>query len=443
MSQPHDDPPTVPSSTRTSEPLPPLMRDRSFWGMGATQFLGAFNDNLFKQLLLLLATPAAAELAAGAAEDRQGEATALFGAAFLIFSGFAGWLADRTSKRTLIIASKVAEIGVMLLGVVGFLWYETFGLTGMFCVLFLMGVQSAFFGPPKYGVLPEMLRDSDLPRANGVFLMFTFVAIIFGTVIARLFSDDPTTAWRGSLACVGIAVVGTLTSLLVRRVPPATPDAPLRWSDVLIPPEMISLLKRERDLAIALLVTSSFWMLGGMVVQVVNALGITQFGLVGEDDALKMIALTAMVGIGIPVGCVTGGQLSGDRVNPRVVAAGAIGATACLIALAIPGGQQGQMLGYWGSLPTLALLGFFTGMFVVPIQVLVQVLPPPEEKGRMIAVMNQVNFVGIIASGFIYNAFSGWLNARALPSCYGFAVCAAIMLPIALFYRPKERRLAD
>ena len=132
MSQPHDDPPTVPSSTRTSEPLPPLMRDRSFWGMGATQFLGAFNDNLFKQLLLLLATPAAAELAAGAAEDRQGEATALFGAAFLIFSGFAGWLADRTSKRTLIIASKVAEIGVMLLGVVGFLWYETFGLTGMF-----------------------------------------------------------------------------------------------------------------------------------------------------------------------------------------------------------------------------------------------------------------------------------------------------------------------
>ena len=434
---------TVPSSTRVEGNLPPLMRDRSFWGMGATQFLGAFNDNLFKQLLLLLATPAAAELAAGAGEDRQGQATAVFGAAFLIFSGFAGWLADRTSKRTLIIASKVAEIAVMGLGLVAFLWYETYGLNGLFCVLFLMGVQSAFFGPPKYGILPEMLRDSDLPRANGIFLMFTFVAIIFGTVLARPLSEDPTTAWHGSLICVGIAVVGTLTSFFVRRTPPATPGSKLRWSDVLVPPEMLALVARERQLALALIVTSSFWLLGGFVIQVVNALGITQFGLVGNENTWKMIALTAMPGVGIPIGCLTGGYLSSDRINPRVVATGAIGACLCLFLLAIPGANNGQLLGYWLSLPVLAVLGFFIGMFVVPIQVSLQVLPPPEEKGRMIALMNQCNFIGIIISGLIYSQWSSWINLNGMPSSTGFAVCAMVMLPIALFYRPEERRLAD
>src|SRR5690606_26432051 len=103
--------------------------------------------------------------------DRQGEATVVFALAFVIFSGFAGWLADRTSKRTLIIGSKVAEIVIMMLGMVGFFFYESIGLTGMFAILFLMGAQSAFFGPPKYGILPEKVKPWDLPAANGIFLM--------------------------------------------------------------------------------------------------------------------------------------------------------------------------------------------------------------------------------------------------------------------------------
>ncbi len=111
--------------------------------MATTQFLGAFNDNLFKQLLLLLATPAAAVGAAAAAPDRQAEATIVFAAAFLLFSGVAGWLADRTSKSTLIVASKAAEIVVMIAGMIGFYLYAIIGFNGMLVVLFLMGVQSA------------------------------------------------------------------------------------------------------------------------------------------------------------------------------------------------------------------------------------------------------------------------------------------------------------
>src|SRR5918996_1001269 len=167
-----------------SDALPLLYRDTSFRGMATTQFLGAFNDNLFKQLILLLATPTAAQLASGGAADRQAEAQVVFAASFLIFSGVAGYLSDRFSKRPVVILSKVAEIVVMLLGLIGFLYYGVVGFGGMLFVLFLMGTQSAFFGPAKYGILPEMIRKSDLPRGNGIFLMLTFLAIIFGVALA-------------------------------------------------------------------------------------------------------------------------------------------------------------------------------------------------------------------------------------------------------------------
>src|SRR5687768_11130244 len=162
----------------------PLFRDRSFWGMTATQLLGAFNDNLFKQLMLLLAIPVGA--AAAQKADEQGLATMIFSLPFVLFSGFAGYLSDRHSKRNVIVACKLAEIGIMLLGMIGFLAYGMTGYSGLLVVLFLMGTHSAFFGPGKYGILPELFREHDLPKANGVILMTTFLAIIFGTASAGL-----------------------------------------------------------------------------------------------------------------------------------------------------------------------------------------------------------------------------------------------------------------
>ncbi len=129
----------------------------------------------------------------------------------------------------------------MLMGLVAFLSFGRWGFAGLFVVLFLMGTHSAFFGPSKYGILPEMLRPRDLPRANGIILMTTFLAIIFGTVLAGVLCDlaiedrlplDATAhrLWIASMVCMGIAVTGTLTSLLVRRVPAAVPDLPFTWS---------------------------------------------------------------------------------------------------------------------------------------------------------------------------------------------------------------------
>ncbi len=411
--------------------------------MAVTQFLGAFNDNLFKQLILLLATPVAAvAIVADAPKvDRQGEATVVFALAFVIFSGFAGWLADRFSKRSLIVNSKIAEIVIMVLGMIGFYFYDTIGLTGMFAILFLMGAQSAFFGPPKFGILPEKVKPWDLPAANGIFLMFTFVAIIFGTVLAgvllQVLGGDVSGAWKASAVCVLIAIVGTATSLLVWRVPPAAPDNKFHAEDLFIPGQMIRLILGNRQLLFALMVTSTFWLLGSVVQLSVNALGKTQLGV---SDGLTSL-LSAMMAVGIPVGCLLGGYLSKRSINPRVVAVGAAGMFVCLVLLALPGGPKQHLLGYWGSIPVLLSLGFFTGMFIVPIQVSLQVLPPPEDKGRMIAVMNQCNFIGILLGGVLFKAVIALLEFQHLPRNLVFGATAAIMLPIALFYRPEKRSL--
>lgn len=433
----------LPSSTRVAEPLPPLLQDRSFWGMTATQFLGAFNDNLFKQLMLLLATPTAVEIAAAAARgetmpDRQAETMIVFAVAILAFTGFAGWLADKISKRTIIIGAKAAEIGITTIGMVGFIYYDLIGFEGMLAVLALLGVHTAFFGPPKYGILPETVRDRDLPQANGIFLMFTFLAIIFGTVLAGALGSNVNPAWRGS-ACIAIAVIGTLASLLTRRVPAANPGMSLRWYDWLVPPESIRLLWKDRELFLALMITSSFWLLGSIVQQAVNSLGKSQLGLNDRNTSI----LTAMLGLGIPIGCVIGGKMSAGRINPRVVAFGAIGVVITLGMLSLRGGENNHLLGFYGSIPVLIAAGVCTGIFIVPIQVAVQALPPANEKGRIIALMNQVNWVGIILGAVIFKASVTFCETWNQPRNTAFAVGALVMLPIALFYRPKERSLGD
>ncbi len=169
-----------------------LWTDRAFSGVIATQFLGAFNDNLFKMLLMLICADYVLKQAAPTNKNPyfdpyQTWASLLFAIAFLLFSGVAGHLADRFRKRWIIVTSKVAEIVVMGLGLVVFL-VGTPGSWGfiltLFFVLFLMGTQSAYFGPAKYGIFPELFRTSDLPAANGVAQATTFLAVIFGAALA-------------------------------------------------------------------------------------------------------------------------------------------------------------------------------------------------------------------------------------------------------------------
>jgi len=425
---------------------PPLFRDRSFWGMTATQFLGAFNDNLFKQLMLLLAIPVGAAEATKA--DQQGLAMMVFSLPFVLFSGYAGFLSDRYSKRTVIVVCKFAEIGIMLLGMLGFLAYGATGYGGLLVILFFMGTHSAFFGPGKYGILPELFREEDLPRANGAILMTTFLAIIFGTASAGFLGDllynaagqrVPERLWIGSLICIGIAACGTIASLLVRPIPAAVPQLHFQPSALAIPPETRKLLAADRPLLAALLVSCMFWLVSGVAMQSVNSLGMTQLG-VGER---RTSLLTAVIGLGIACGAVIAGKLSHGKADFRLVTWGAWGMVAGMLVMAISlraGGKFVHLLGYAGSYPLLVFLGIAAGILAIPVQVFIQTRPPEDQKGRMIAVMNLTNFIAILLSGAIYMAFDRLIDAAGWPRSVLFALTAMLILPVALLYRPREER---
>lgn len=423
----------------------PVMQDKSFWGLAFTQFLGAFNDNVYKQLVLLLALPAGAGILAS--EDLQGWATFVFSLPFVLFSGFAGYLSDRWSKTPIIVASKVAEIAIMLLGVIAFLNYSNWGMYGTWTVLFLMAMQSTFFGPGKYGILPELFRPTDLPRANGLILMSTFLAIIFGVAIAgmlkKVLVGDEVEAnayrlWIGSAVCVGIAILGTLTSLMIRRTPPAQPAAQLSWDNFGLSKDILALLRRDYPLLMALLVSCVFWMVASIAMPTVNRVG---RGMLGLDDWSTSL-LVGMIAFGIMFGAPFGGYLCRKLPASRVVT---IGLWGIVISLALLGMWQGKTpwLSLTATRGALLMLGVSAAIYSIPLQVFLQDRPPDMLKGRMIATMNQANFLGMMFAGPLYQLFLVIAAQLNWPECSLFWMIGLLVLPLAIMYRMGSNRTAD
>lgn len=422
---------------------PALLADRSFWGMTLTQFLGAFNDNVYKQTLLLLfvAVPTGLDAAGNpVTTDLQGAGSFLFALPFILFSGFAGYLSDRFSKQRVIFCSKIAEVVIMAIGLGLFLIHArhgmSLGMAGVFTVvLFLMGAQSAFFGPGKYGILPELFRETDLPAANGIILMTTFLAVIFGTALAGgLMTTFGRDLWIISVVCIVIALIGVGTSLLVKRTQPARPGLPFHYGYLGVPREMRALLGRDSQLHAAVWVSSVFWMAAAMSLLAVNSLGVNQF----QANELATSILVGSVSVGIALGSVVTGLISGGRFHTGLLRLGAWGLFLTLLVLTLPGPRQGHLLGYSGSLACLMLLGAFTGMFAVPLQVLMQLRPPRELKGQMIATMNLLNWGGIVLGGLVYQGITLLLGALQWPPATAFAVMAVMLGAVAIFYRPRE-----
>lgn len=430
---------------------PALVEDRSFWGLAITQFLGAFNDNLYKQLILLLAVPVAVgaggalaaeavapEAAAGGKQDLQGWASLIFSLPFVLMSGYAGYLSDRFAKQPIIWLCKLAEIGVTLLALIAFLAYDWVGMVGTWTVLFLMGMHSTFFGPGKYGVLPELFRAKDLARANGVILMTTFLAIIFGTVTAGGLHDllvgqsgSPHNLWIASLVCIGIAILGSVSAMMIRRTPAAVPNLPLTADTWLVSKEVRQVLSKDQPLRSALLASCVFWLVAGLAMPTINSLGRTQLNISATETSL----LTASIAIGIMGGAILAGWISRFGNTDRLVTVGLWGILGSLIALGIWRGQSFHMLGQYGSMFALIALGVFSAIYSVPLQVFLQQRPPASVKGRMIATMNQANFVGILISGPLYQLFERVAAWSGCPISSVFWMIGLLVLPLAVFYR--------
>lgn len=464
------------SSSEPSPSSPPasFFKDRSFWGLTITQLLGAFNDNLFKQLVLLLCIEKAREIAAatgGEVSDKyQPYAMAVFAIPWILFSGVSGFLADRLSKRRIVVLCKSMEIVVMSCGLLAFLSGQFWAL---FVVLFLMSVQSTVFGPAKFGILPEQFRSADLPRINGIFQMTTFLAIIFGFATAGILKDLlPGQQGLALVSCVSIviAVIGTAAATLVRPTPVAQPDLKLTWHAAGIDGDNWKLLQENRFLLGVLLVSSLFWFTAGVVQPAVNVYGKVDLGLSDTRASL----LQACMAIGIAFGCVLSGRLSMKRIRFGLVRAGTFGMTIgfpllTVIAYMYPGlpantlpsetgttaaAGSGNLIfdattGEWMARYCLIWLGGCAGFFAVPLQVALQSVPPESQKGRMIGTMNLANWCGILLAAVFYGIFEVvryQLNVQAdlnIRPAVVFSVLAVIAGVTSIVYRPADVELSN
>src|ERR1039457_7021416 len=200
-----------------------LLRMRGVQPFLWTQFLGAFNDNVYKIIVQLRAVHVAGQ----AGTNYVALAAAIFVIPFFLFSGYSGHLADAVSKRKVMIGVKVFEIFVMLFGLAAFF---TTRIELMFVVLFLMALHSTIFSPAKYGIVPEIMPDKDLSRANGLLEMSTFVAIVLGTSIgAFLFTMWKAEAWKMGLVTLAFAWAGLATSFRIKGVPAAGAVGRFLW----------------------------------------------------------------------------------------------------------------------------------------------------------------------------------------------------------------------
>ena len=387
-----------------------------FWSLIVTQFQNAFNDNAIKFLVIFIV------VAMNFPPERRDFLVlvvgALFAVPFLLFSLTGGYFADRYSKRSVVIGTKLMEVGVMAVTIAGLalqnIWFECAGV-------FLISTQSALFGPSKYGLLPELLPEEQLSWGNGVLELGTFLGSISAVIVSGYLAEKfvGRQAWSG-IALLGCTAVGLATSFGITRVPAANPSRRFRWNPFGELGDQLRIVRADKVLTWAVMGNSYLWFLAALL----------QFAIVvyGQEilhlDSFHTSLLEAAVGIGIGVGSFAAGYLSGEKIEYGLIPIGAIGMTLFGALLYFPGQTV------LSTSIHLSLLGFFGGFFAVPLNALIQHRPQPEEKGGVIAAANLLSFVGIfIAAGFYYAAAS-WLHQ----SMRGIFLDGAILTLLTTIY---------
>lgn len=378
---------------------PPRHWRRGFWSLIAAQFQTAFNDNALKFLVIYMVV--AMDFPARQRDFLVLVIGALFAIPFLLFSMAGGYLADRWSKRRVTIGTKFLEIGVMLSFILGLALHN---LPIECSGVFLISAEAALFGPSKYGLLPELLPESRLSWGNGVIELGTFVASVAAMMAAGSLADQ----YRGreaiaGLLLLGLTFAGLAASTGISRVPPADPRKRFHWNPLGDLAAQIQGIRRDRVLAWAVLGNTYLFFLAALLQLVIVIYG---------HDVLRIndtrtSYLQAAVGIGIGLGSVAAGYLSGGKIEYGLIPLGALGMTVFSAALYAPA------LTLWTSAAHLALLGFFGGLFAVPLGALIQHRPRPEQKGGVIAAANLLSFVGIFVAAGAYYFFSAVLGQSA------------------------------
>lgn len=375
---------------------------RGFWSLIATQFQGAFSANAFRYLLTYMI------LGMAWTREREDKSIAmvglLFSMPFVLFSMAGGFLADRFSKRHVTLATKVVELVAMVLAVVAL---QTRLLSFQFAVLFLVATQAALFGPSKYGLLPEILPPKWLSWGNGVIELGTFLAVIGGTIAGGWLSETfpHREGFVGGILVV-LALAGIGLSLGISKVPAAAPQKKFRVNFLADLFAQIEIMRGDRPLFLAALGNTYFWFLGALYLPTVIVYGKDLLHLQPTRNSLLDVALA----LGIGIGSVVAGYLSGNKIEYGLVPLGSFGMTAMAAVVGI----------FPHSFASAAFvffcLGFFAGFFVVPVNTLLQHRPAADAKGGILAAANLLTFVGVAAASGLYFLLTavGHLDARGV-----------------------------
>ncbi|MCF8197907.1 MAG: MFS transporter [Sulfuritalea sp.] len=409
-----------------------LLRSRRFAPLFITQLLGALNDNVLKNAMVVLLTFQAASWTTLKPELLANLAAGIFILPFFLFSATAGQLADKYDKAALARFTKLLEIGIVVVAGVGFAMHS---LEVLFASLFLMGLQSALFGPVKYAILPQHLESDELVGGNALIEAGTFVAILVGTLLGGLLAGSESGMGLITVTGLVIAVVGYLSS---RAIPVAVPPAPTLVIGLNPLTETWHNIRFARDnetVFLSILGISWFWLFGALFLAQFPAY--TKEVLGGNETAVTLLLATFTFGIG--VGSLLCEKLSAGRVELGLVPLGSIGMTLFALDLAFaspatPAAALGAMalleLGStWRVLIDLALLGAFGGLFIVPLYALVQQRSNPEHRARIIAANNILNALFMVVGA----AAAGGLLSAGLSIPALFAVAAVCNAAVALF----------
>jgi 1-acyl-sn-glycerol-3-phosphate acyltransferase len=381
-----------------------LMRERRFLPFFLTQFLGAFNDNFYKNALVVLITFQAARLTEWTPGVLVNVAAGLFILPFVLFSAWAGQLADKYEKSRLIRATKLLEIVVMGLAAVGF---ATWSLPLLLITLFLMGAQSALFGPVKYAILPQVLRPHELMGGNAMVEAGTFVAILLGTIAGGLLVQVPVGTIWVSVAALAVAALGYLSSWAIPVTPAVAPQLKLDWHPLRPSLQQVREARAQPMLFCVILAISWFWFYGAVFLSQFPGFAAV---VLGGDEKLVTLLLAAF-SLGIALGSLLCERLSARLVEPGLVPFGLLGLSVFGIDLWWAGASwQGAAAGMqplrvlldeplmWRILLDLVLVAASGGLYIVPLYAMLQHRSELTHRSRTISVLNIISSLFMVVA---------------------------------------------
>lgn len=386
-----------------------LLKTRRFAPLFGTQFLGALNDNLFKNTLAVIFTFQGAQWTTLNVSLLAPIIGAIFILPFFLFSGMAGELADRYDKARLARVVKAWEIFLMILSSVGF-WLHSFELLLM--VVFGMGMHSTLFGPIKYSIIPQHMRENELITANALVESGTFAAILLGTILGGILSTFPNGGIIASCVATFLALLGYIVSRFIPIAPSLTPRTPISFN---LPMQTLNALRLAYDnriVFLSILAISWFWLYGALLLSQFPTLVKTI--LMGNETTVTL--LLSLFTLGIAIGSILCEKLSAHTIRPSLIVVGAIGMAIFGIDFALgaqtfhPHTTLYEMREFWHILLDLIFIGVFGGLYSVPLYALMQARSDASVRSRIISANNILNalfmVLGAIATMLLLE--NGW-----------------------------------